>query len=60
MQLGLTPDDMEEVLAYQREWMREEEEQEQGAGGHNMAEVTVRNMVIKLPFTFDSYILFYY
>ena len=36
--LGLTPEDMEEVLEDQAEWMREEEEEEWRGGGHTTAE----------------------
>ena len=39
-QLGLIPEDMEEVLADQEQWMREEEEEEQRARGQTMAEET--------------------
>jgi len=39
-QLGLTPEEMENILADQREWMREDEEQEEREGGHTMAEET--------------------
>jgi len=33
-QLGLTQEEAREILADQEQWMREEEEQEQGAGRH--------------------------
>ena len=39
-QLGLTREEIQEVLEDQGEWMRGEEEQEQREGGHNMAEET--------------------
>ena len=39
-QLGLTQEEIQEVLEDQEEWMREEKEQEQGEGGHTMAEET--------------------
>jgi len=39
-QLGLIPEDMEEVLADQEQWMREEEEEEQRARGQTWAEET--------------------
>ena len=38
--LGVTPEEMEEILADQEEWMREEEEQEERAGGYTWAEET--------------------
>jgi len=38
VRLGLTPEDMEEVLEDQAEWMREEEEEEWRGGGHTTAE----------------------
>ncbi|KIM80457.1 hypothetical protein PILCRDRAFT_89691 [Piloderma croceum F 1598] len=39
-QLGLMREEIQEVLEDQKEWMREQEEQEQGEDGHTMAEKT--------------------
>ena len=38
--LGLTQEEMEEILADQEEWMREEEEQEWRREGHTVSEET--------------------